>query len=150
MRRMEIGAAVLMLALAGFVVWAVSGLAYWSRLVPGPAFMPIWAAIVGALLGVAMLATAVMRKDDAPVDLPERASLFRLLVTYAMLWGIVAAAPAIGFLTAAMAFMLATLLLVFRRPALPSLAITAIIGLMVHFLFNHWLNVRLPTGPLGV
>lgn len=150
MRRMEIATALVMLALAAFVVWATSGLAYWTRNVPGPSFMPFWVSIAGAGLAVILLLAAVFRRTDSPPEFPRGLDLLRVVATYGMLWGVLMATPVIGFLTAAVAFMLLTLLGVFRRPLMPSLGVTVVIGLMVHFLFNVWLNVRLPTGPLGI
>lgn len=149
MRRIEVAAALLMLGLSVFVVWATSGLAYWSRLVPGPGFMPIWMSVAGAALAAGLLITAWRSDNDRSAGFPEGRGMLRLLVTYSLLWVSVLLVPQVGFLTATVGFMLVVYLVIFRKAILPSLVMTAVIGMMVHFLFNQWLGVRLPTGPWG-
>jgi putative tricarboxylic transport membrane protein len=148
MRYLEISISLIMLTLAGFVIYATSGFAYWSRLVPGPGFMPYWVSLACGALALALLVSALRRPSDL-VDWPERSSALRLVITYVALWAVVMLSAVTGFLAAIVVFMLFTLLIVFRRALVPSLVMTSIIAGMVHFLFNQWLDVRLPTGLLG-
>lgn len=148
MRRLELATAFIVLLCSGWMIYAMSAFNYWVRLVPGPAFMPIWLSILAIGLAVA-LAVVAWRKDDTDPDFPKGKNLFRIVVIYVALWGVVLASEFTGFLLASIAFLLFSLLFVLRRPLVPSLATTGVVAAMVHFLFNAWLDVRLPTGLVG-
>jgi len=150
MRRIELAWAVCIIAGAVFVLYATSGLVYWQRRVPGPGFVPYWVSLLTIALAAIMLLAAVLRKTDKPAGFPEPRSLLRIGLVYAGLWAVVALAPVIGFVPVAVAFMLVTMLVLWRRPLLPTLLTTAVIALMVEFMFIRWLGVRLPRGLLDL
>ena len=149
MRLADIVSGLVMIALAAFVIWATSALAYWQRLVPGPGFMPYWVSITGVGLGLLVIALAVLRPVPGKVGWPEPRAALRIIACFLALCLVPITSPYIGFLTAAVIFMLFALIVVSRKAVLPSLITTAVIAAMVHFLFNTWLNVRLPSGPFG-
>lgn len=148
MRRLDIATAVVMLGLSAIVIAGMSGYAYWSDYAPGPAFAPYLIAGSGIVLSLILL-VAALRGDEEPADWPDAIGRRRVLYTAVGLVLFVTALPYLGFVGAAVAFMLALLLLVLRRRVGPSLATTAITVAMVQGIFVLWLNVRLPAGPWG-
>jgi len=149
MRRADIVTGLLMIGLAAFVIWATAGLAYWRRLVPGPGFMPYWVSLAAGLMGVWLVLMAALRPSEGHIDWPEPRPALRMVVVFALLCLVPIVSPTLGFLSAAVLFLLVSMLFVLRKPLVPSLLTTVVIAAMVHFLFNRWLNVRLPTGPFG-
>ena len=137
-----------MLGLSAIVIAGMSGYAYWSDYAPGPAFAPYLIAGSGIVLSLILL-VAALRGDEEPADWPDAIGRRRVLYTAVGLVLFVTALPYLGFVGAAVAFMLALLLLVLRRRVGPSLATTAITVAMVQGIFVLWLNVRLPAGPWG-
>jgi putative tricarboxylic transport membrane protein len=150
LKRIDIVTACVMLALSGLVLVETGDLAYWAEFAPGSAFAPIWVAGAGIVLALALLVSALRGGDDVRADLPDRSGLARVLATLAGLWLVIVATPLLGLLTAATLFVAFLLLLVLRRPVLPSLLATAMTIALVAGVFVGWLNVSLPKGPFGI
>lgn len=148
MRRLELATAGLVVLLSVWMILSMTSHNYWVRTVPGPAFLPIWISVVAAGFAIA-LGFKAWRKPDTDAGFPQRANLIRIVVIYAALWAVVLLSHVIGFVVASTLFLLFALVAVFRRPLMPSLITTSIIAAMVHFMFNLWLDVRLPTGIVG-
>jgi hypothetical protein len=72
-----------------------------------------------------------------------------VLLGIAALWLLFVLLPVLGTLIASIVFMLAFLLVVERRPLVPSLITTAITVLMFETVFTLWLGIRLPRGIFG-
>jgi hypothetical protein len=150
MRRLNITAALVFLALSAIVVAGTSDLAYWSDFAPGPAFAPVWVAAAGAVLALLLLLQEARDPTREPADLPPRPALTRVLLTVAALALALAATPRLGFVTTVVALTLFVLLAVERRRVLPSLLVTMLTAALIHGVFVAWLNVQLPKGFLGL
>jgi putative tricarboxylic transport membrane protein len=150
MRRLNIAAALVFLALSAIVVAGTWELAYWSDFAPGPAFAPVWVAAAGSVLALLLLLQEVRHPSHEPADLPPRAALTRVALTLAALALALFAAPRLGFVMTVAALTLFVLLVVERRRLVPSLIVTGLTAALVHGVFIAWLNVQLPKGPLGI
>ena len=150
MRRLNIAAALVFLALSAVVVAGTWDLAYWSDFAPGPAFAPRWVAAVGASLALLLILQEVRDPSAGPADLPPRPALMRVVLTMTALALALAVAPRLGFVMTVAALALFVLLVVERRRVVPSLIVTVLTAALVHGVFVAWLNVQLPKGFLGL
>jgi hypothetical protein len=148
MKRLDIATALIMLALCGVVILGLSGYAFWSDYSPGPAFAPYLIAGAGILLSLLLLVEAI-REPDQPADWPDAIGRSRVLFTVIGMVLFAALLPYLGFLIAGVTFMIVLMVVVLRRKLWPSLATTAVTVALIQGIFVQWLNVRLPTGPLG-
>ena len=144
-----VSAAVLM-ALAALTAAGTLDLPYWSDVSPGPAYAARWTALLAAILGAILLGEAATRTGSSTIDWPGREGARRVLLAALLLWAFCIALPIAGFAESGVAFMLAMLLGVQRRPLLPSLATTAITVAGCYAIFIVWLQVKLPIGPFGI
>ncbi len=149
MRRIDLITACVMLVLSGMVLAESRALPFWSEFAPGSAFMPVLVAAAGAGLAV-LLGLQAWREAGGPAHLPDAAGFARAVSTMAGLWGVVVLTPWLGLLPAAVLFMVFLLLVVLRRPLLPSLFATALTSMLIWGVFIGWLGVALPRGPLGI
>ncbi|HSA88607.1 MAG TPA: tripartite tricarboxylate transporter TctB family protein [Burkholderiales bacterium] len=142
--------ALLMLALSAAIAFDTRSLSFWADTTPGPAFLPVWLAIAGAVLFVLRLAEARRLGSGVPFQWPERVALARVAWAFA---GLVAApllAPLVGLVLALAAFVAFLLLVVLRQALWPSLTTVAITIGLVYAIFVGWLGVPLPKGMLGI
>ena len=150
MKTVDIVTALLMIALSAVVMLGTRHLAYWAEFAPGSAFAPFWVGAVGAVLGALLLVTTLRRDQHEPHGFPGRHGFGRVLGVTAALWLMVAAVPLLGFIASGIAFSLFLLLLVEKRPLVPSLTTTAIAVGIVYGVFVAWLGISLPQGMLGI
>jgi putative tricarboxylic transport membrane protein len=150
MKAADILSACVMLALSAVVFAATRDQPYWADFAPGSAFAPLWVALAGAAVSIALIVGALRRQSNPPADWPDRQGLQRVALTAAGLWGVVIVAPVLGLIPAAVLFMLFLLLLVVRRRLVPSLITTAITGALVYGVFSAWLGIAFPKGILGI
>ena len=150
MRRLNIAAALVFLALSAIVVAGTWNLAYWSDFAPGPAFAPRWVAAAGAVLALLLIVQELRDPSPEPADLPSRSALSRVLSTSAALFVALAIAKSLGFVVTVAALTLFVLLVVERRRIGPSLIVTVLTAALVHGVFVAWLNVQLPKGFFGL
>jgi putative tricarboxylic transport membrane protein len=148
MKRIDIATALIMLALCAVVIIGMAGFAFWSDYAPGPSFGPYLIAGAGILLALLLLVEAI-REEDQPADWPDAIGRSRVVFTATGLVLFAAALPWLGFLISAVAFMIVLMMVVLRRSVVPSLLTTAVTIALIQGIFVQWLNVRLPTGPLG-
>ena len=149
MRKLETASAIVLLALAALVALGTSGLPYWADFAPGPAFAAWWVAGAGALIAVLLLLRHGGARRRNPADWPERGGLVSILLAIGAMWLFVALLPVLGTTASGTILMLVLLLLVERRPVLPSLATTIVTVALVELVFNLWLDIDLPKGLLG-
>lgn len=139
-----------MIALVVLVVVATRDLAFWNGVFPGPRFLPLLLAGTTLVLATALLVTAVRGTGSRePVDWPDRTGLARIGVFYLAAIGFGVLGSVLGFVTSAVVFLLFAMIVVLRRPILPSLLTTAVTTLIVYVVFIGWLDIRLPLGPFG-
>jgi hypothetical protein len=148
MKRIDIAIAVIMLALCVVVILGLSGYAFWSDYAPGPSFAPYLIAGSGIVLSLLLLIEAI-REPDEPADWPDAIGRSRVLFSVLGMVLFAALMPYLGFLISGVTFMIVLMVVVLRRKIWPSLATTAVTVALIQGIFVQWLNVRLPTGPLG-
>lgn len=150
MKTVDIVTALIVIALSSFVMLGTRHLAYWSEFAPGSAFAPFWVGAAGVALGLLLLVATLRREAHEPNGFPDRLGFYRVLGVAAGLWLMVVAVPFVGFIAAGTAFCLVLLLLIERRPLVPSLATTAVAVGIVYGVFVAWLGISLPQGLLGI
>jgi len=137
-----------MLVLSAAIAFDTRSLSFWADTTPGPAFLPIWLAIAGALLFVLRLLEA--RRLPSMAAWPDRAALARVATIVAGLVAVPLIAPLLGLVPTLAAFVAFLLLAVLRQPLWPSLATVAITAGLLYAIFVGWLNVPLPRGVFGI
>lgn len=150
LKRAEQGAAAVMLLLALGVVWFTRNLGFWAGITPGARFVPLLVAGAATVLAVLLFVQAARSDGEEQVDWPRGAGLARVCGMVAAILIFALAGGMTGFVAASFLFVLGTLLLVLRRPLLPSLLSATITTALIWGLFIGWLGVRLPVGPFGV
>jgi putative tricarboxylic transport membrane protein len=149
MKASDVVPAALMLALSGAIALDTRGLSFWDDTTPGPAFLPVWLAIAGAVLFVLRLAEA-RRNRAAPVQWPERTAVVRVATIFAGLVAVPVLAPWLGLVPALALLVLFVLLIVLRQGWKPSLFTAAVTLGLIYAIFVGWLGVPLPKGALGL
>ena len=150
MRKADMISAAILLGLALLVAMGTLELPYWADVAPGPAFAARWVAVVAGLLAAILFAEAARRTGDSAIEWPDRDGVRRVLATCALLWAFAVALPHAGFALSGFAFMLAMLMGVLRRAALPSLLASLITVAGGYGVFIAWLQIKLPLGPWGI
>ena len=148
MRRYDLITALIMLALAAVAAFGTQGLDFWDDFGPSTRFMPIWVAVVTAVL--ALLLIFAKRQHDPPPEWPDRAGAVRVSLVFLAIVIFIASVPWLGFLVATVLFVLAMLLGIERRPVLPSLLTAAITAGLIQGVFSWWLSIPLPKGAFGL
>jgi len=135
--------AVALLVLGMLTVWQGLGHSYYGRFGPGPGFFPVW---VGALLMFmsAALLVSSFRESQAEMFLPSPDSLKRLLLLGGACATLVPALGLLGFRVSMFVFALFLPQVLGRRPWVQSLAMAVAAGFLVAWVFESFLNVRLP------
>lgn len=150
MRFSDVAPAACMLALSGAIALDTRGLSFWDDTTPGPAFLPVWLAVAGAVLFVLRLSEARSLRAAVPVEWPDRAVLGRVAIVFAGLIAVPLLAPFLGFVPALALLVGFVLLFVLRQALWPSLiAVTITVGL-IYAIFVAWLGVPLPRGFLAL
>ena len=149
MRMSDVVPALLMLALSGAIALETRSLSFWADTTPGPAFLPVWLAIAGAVLFVLRLVEA-RRAGVAPVQWPDKAAILRVATIFAGLVAVPLLAPFLGLVPALALLVTFLLVFVLRQALWPTLATVAITIGLIYAIFVGWLGVPLPKGPLGL
>jgi hypothetical protein len=149
MRPIEAVPALFILALAAGVFFGTAGLNYWDGVTPGARFFPAILALVGTAVALLLLWAQTRGFERVEVEPLSREGALRVGATFAALVALAVGVPVVGFVPMLAVFVLAVLLLILRRPVLPSLATAVIVGGFVHLVFVRWLAVPLPM-PLGI
>jgi hypothetical protein len=150
MRMSDVVPALLMLVLAAAIAFDTRGLSFWADTTPGPAFLPVWLAIAGAVLFVLRLAEARRAGGSVPFQWPDRAALRRVAMVFAGLIAVPLFTPLLGLVLALAAVVAFLVLVVLRRALWPSLVTVAVTVGLVYAIFVGWLGVPLPRGVLGI
>jgi hypothetical protein len=150
MRTVDIISSLVMFALSVMVFATTRHLPYWADYAPGSSFAPFWIAMAGAILSLILLVGALRRQDSPPGDWPDRSGATRVIMAAAALWTVIVVAPILGLMPVALAFVLFLLIVVERRPIVPSLATAAVTMALVYGVFSAWLGIAFPKGMLGI
>ena len=149
MKRLDISAAVILLALSVLVAAATWNLPYWSEFAPGPSFASLWLAGAGVLVGGSLLYQALTSKAFPAAEWPDRTGMRQVLLGIGALWAIIVALPFLGTALSGLLFMMFFLLGVARRPWLPSVFTAVCTVAVIEGVFGYWLRVDLPAGYIG-
>lgn len=136
----DLVAGLALIAFAGFVIWAVSGLRQGTLLVTGPAMVPRWVAVAIGILGLVHVALAFLR-DGAPLE------RWHLRGPVFVGGGMIAFALAINSLGFAVAAPLAMLIGSFAMPSMPRVELavfTAGLTIFCLLLFRYLLDQPIP------
>lgn len=150
MRMSDVLPALLMLLLSVAIAFDTRSLSFWADTTPGPAFLPVWLAIAGAVLFVLRLVEARRLGAGAGVDWPQRRALMRIAMIFAGLVTVPLLSPLVGLLPALALFVAFLLLTVLRQPLWASLFTAAVTTGLVYAIFVGWLGVPLPKGVIGI
>jgi hypothetical protein len=150
MKRLDQVTAVRVLVLAAAAVLGTTRLAFWQGTSPGPRFMPLVVAVFCAVLAGFLFLEATRRSSEQPVEWPDREGALRVVLTAAVIVGFIALTPLLGFVVGSAAFVIVLLLVVLKRPLVPSLATAAISAGIIQGVFVSWLGTALPRGVLGL
>jgi hypothetical protein len=150
MRTRQVAPAVWILALSAVVLFSTWDQGYWSGTTPGPAFLPLWLVAAGVLVTGLSLAEGWRsgrgNGDGDAIAWPDKPALQRALLTFVGLLTIPILSPLLGMVVSGVLFMMFLLLVVLRRPLLPSLLTVAITGGVIQVIFVWWLGLPLPQG----
>ena len=161
-RVLRLTAPLLLLVLAAAIIWNSLGLGYWTPLGPGPGLLPLWLAVLLAVLSAIWLVQQFRgtspspAEDEEPVagvdSLPEEtdepvkpgvvvAIVVSLVVLTAML-------EVLGFQLSMLLFLIFHLKVLGRRRWLLTLVLSAVGSFGVYTLFAQVLSVNLPVSAI--
>ena len=150
MRRANIAVALLLIGLAGYLLFAGRALRFGTMRVPQTGFFPSVLAVLLLLFSLIALAQALRQKADGPA--PGKIATegwFRIGATLATLVGFAAALESLGFLLSTFLLMM-LLLRAIEAPPWPKVIVVALAtALGAYGLFSWLLGVLLPAGVLG-
>jgi len=149
MRASDVVPATLMLALCAAIAFDTRRLSFWDETTPGPAFLPVWLAIAGAVLFLLRLAEA-RRARAAPPQWPDAAASGRIAKIFGAIVAVPLLAPWLGLIPALALLVLFVVWFVLRQRLGPSLVTTAITTGLIYLVFVVWLGVALPKSPFGL
>ena len=148
MKRSDVVPALLMLALSGAIAFDTRKLSFWADTTAGPAFMPVWLAIAGAVLVVLRLIEA--RGSPTTIEWPDRPALVRVALILGGLAAVPILSPLLGLVPSLALLVAFLLIVVLRQPLWPSFATLAITIGVIYGIFVGWLGVPLPKGIFGI
>jgi putative tricarboxylic transport membrane protein len=149
MQRLEQIAAIAMMVLAVATFFGSGALPVWDEHAPGPRFLPLVIAGITILISIMLLIETRRRAPEA-VDWPDHAGRIRLTLVMLAICAFVLSAMWIGFVLGSALFVALLLILVLRRPPLPSLATAIVTAVLVQGVFVWWLETPLPKSMIGI
>lgn len=138
--------------LAGLGVYIVAQARRWEYVGPdgpGPGFFPLWYGVVMIGLAALLIAKSVVRRAATPAADINVHEIGRALAAWAALAVCVGMLKLLGFLLAFALFTFFVTAVMYRRPAVPALAVAVGCALAFYLLFPLALNVALPKGIFG-
>ena len=125
---------------------------YGSEFAPGPGFAPVWLSLLGLLLS-ALVAINGLRARGSPAAPPDPSGRTGLVRVAAAVIGMVVLLQLVrplGLILAVLVYLL-FLTLVVQRLRWP-VALSTSLGTMlfIYVVFQRFLNVPMPRGPLGI
>jgi putative tricarboxylic transport membrane protein len=148
-RLMQIAPAIIMAALSALVIIQTRHLPYWSDYSPGPAFAPWWIAICGLVLSGLLVLHSFRSPEEWTGAGTTLGGFARAAATSMALVVFVLLIPYLGLVITSVLIALVIMLLILRRAVVPSIASALIAGGVIYGIFFWWLQIHLPTGPLG-
>jgi hypothetical protein len=148
---MQIAPAIVMAALSALVIFETSSYPYWSDYSPGPAFAPWWIAACGLLLSGLLVANTYRSEPAHPLEGTGTTltGFGRAAATFISLVAFVLLIPYLGLVITSVLIALVIMLFILRRAVVPSVFSALCAGGVIYGIFFWWLQIHLPTGPLG-
>jgi len=154
MTRADMIGGLLLSAFFGAALWEASSFQYGTEFAPGPGFAPVWLSAIGLCVSL-MIAVHGMRAMRSGKDSEQAApalevrGLVRVALTLLGLVAMVLLVKPLGLVASILLFLL-YLTLVVQRHGVAS-AVGASVGtvVFVYVVFVYFLDVPVPTGPLG-
>lgn len=152
-RTVDIGTALVLLALSGIVIFDCTriGFGWLEGQGPAPGLFPF---MVAAGLGLASLYTLVQAMFFPPYDADETfvtlPGFMRILSVLVPLFAYVAAIEYLGIYVASFLFIALFMVFIGRENIFKALLIGLGVPLALFFMFERWFLVPLPKGPLEV
>jgi putative tricarboxylic transport membrane protein len=153
MKRSSIAAPVILLGLAGFILFEVRKLPLGSLRVPQTAFFPSTLAVLLLLFSLAALLLALRQTESEAGPAPQKIDAegwSRIGVTLAALVGFALALERIGYLASTFIVMILLLRAIEAQKWHVVLLVALLTSLLSYFLFARLLGVPLPAGALGL
>ena len=143
-----------MLVLCLFAIWQSLLLPLTDRLGPGPGFFPLWLALIGVVLAVALLVTTFREAAD-PSDsdvriLPHGPGATRWLAIVGLLAAVTLVMDVVGFRIAMLIFNAALVIALGDRRWWVIVVFSVLGSFGVYYVFTTWLDVLLPVGRFGI
>ncbi len=148
--RSHILAAVLLLALAGYIFLAAGELPFGTLRAPQSAFFPKILAVLLAILSLLMLIRPVAAVGKTEVNAIDASGWRRIGITLAAMAGFALVLEPLGFLLAAFLLMVALLRAVEAQSWRRIIVIAAAAALISYLIFARFLGVPLRAGVLGI
>ena len=136
-------------------LWEATSFQYGAEFAPGPGFAPVWLSAIGVVLSLLLAFngfTAAQRIERSPTEESEpidQAGLFRVGATLAGLLAMIAITPWLGLVSSIFVLLLFLTLYVQRLSALSAIGASAGTVFFVYLIFVHFLDVPIPSGPMG-
>lgn len=144
-------AAVVVVVISAYFVFAAGDLVYSDRTGPGGGFFPTWIGGLGIFVGLALLVTVRERTLRGFVEWtwPGVGPALRIVLTVAAVAFAAIALERLGFRLTLFVFFI-VLLLAYKVKPVRAIAISAVGSVALYYLFYNLLKVQLPVGPLGI
>ncbi|MBI4278701.1 MAG: tripartite tricarboxylate transporter TctB family protein [Armatimonadetes bacterium] len=148
MRTADRLATLALLAFAAYVYAGARRMPYAEGGIPGPGFAPTW---ISVLMAAGALLTLMATRTSAPADcfLAGRAAAVRILSLGAAMVAAALLIPLLGMVTTLVLFILATVTVLGGRGWARITAAAVLVPLALLAVFQVWLKVPFPKGPLG-
>lgn len=143
-------AATLLLVFSAFVGRESLHLKYYTPLGPGPGFFPFWLSLALAILSGIMLYQATFQKVEPKPDhfVESRQGYYRMLaICGTWVWAVLALEP-LGYRLTMVVFSPILLITLGRVRWYVILILTLFGSFIIFWIFNHFLRVSLPFGPI--
>jgi hypothetical protein len=132
-------------ALGAVWIAGAAEMSWWSGFAPGDGFLPMIYGLLLLALAAWVAVEEVAAGGEAPAD-PLGKPLLVLAATTVAVLGV----EQIGFVPAIFLLLAFLFAVVERRAVLPALLVALAVAASLHLLFQTWLGIPLPAGPLGV
>ena len=153
MKRADIIAGLALAAGFGACLWIAWSFQYGTQFAPGPGFAPVWLAVLGIAvsLAIAVQALSAVRSASAKpaAQRLDRRGLLRAGAALAGLVALLALTDWLGLVSSILLLLLFLTLFVQRLSLVASLGVSAGTVLFVYIVFVRLLDVPIPAGPLG-
>lgn len=151
MSRADIAIGLLLAAAYLILLWQARAFPYGSEFAPGPGFVPTWLAVLGAFLSllVAINAWRGRRHPSFEPEMGDRPGLIRVAAALLGMVVMLQLSPLLGLILAVLVYLLYLTLVVQRLSWVVALGTSLGTTVFIILVFQRFLGVPFPEGPLG-